>query len=153
MNPSRDEQTAALIGRIRVLLGEQLEELVQPRANRLYLTVKAAHIKEAARLFSGQLHARLQTASAVDAPHRIEILYHWAFDCLALVVTVRTFMDREQPVIATISDVCPAAEWIEREMAELMGIEFQGHPDMRHLLLREDWPQGKYPLRRDYRKE
>ena len=46
-----------------------------------------------------------------------------------------------------------AAEWIEREMWELLGISFRDHPDLRHLVLQDDWPEGKYPLRRDYRKE
>jgi Ni,Fe-hydrogenase III component G len=40
--------------------------------------------------------------------------------------------------------------WIEREMNELLGIEFEGHPDMRRLLLAKEWPEGVYPLRTDY---
>ena len=47
--------------------------------------------------------------------------------------------------------LCPAAEWIEREMWELLGIDFKNHPDMRHLLLDDDWPEGNYPLRRSVR--
>ncbi len=35
-------------------------------------------------------------------------------------------------------------------MWELLGIRFRNHPDLRHLLLGDDWPEGKYPLRRDY---
>ena len=83
----------------------------------------------------------------------MEILYHWALDASGLVVTVRTHVDRNQPEIASIVAICPAAEWIEREMWELLGISVQDHPDLRHLLLQDDWPQGKYPLRRDYRKD
>jgi NADH-quinone oxidoreductase subunit C len=95
----------------------------------------------------------LQTASAVDGPRQIEILYHWALDSVGLIISVRTRIDRNQPEIASITDICPAAHWIEREMWELMGISFQGHPDLRHLLLTDDWPKGKFPLRRDFRKE
>jgi NADH:ubiquinone oxidoreductase subunit C len=51
----------------------------------------------------------------------------------------------------TAIEVMYAAEWIEREMWELLGIRFRNHPDLRHLLLSDDWPEGKYPLRRDYR--
>ena len=83
----------------------------------------------------------------------MEILYHWALDRLGMVVTVRTRIDREQPKIASITSICPAAEWIEREMWELLGITFHDHPDLRHLVLKDDWPEGKFPLRRDYRKE
>ena len=53
----------------------------------------------------------------------------------------------------SIAPFCRAAEWIEREMWELLGIRFRNHPDLRHLLLDDDWPEGQYPLRRDYRAE
>jgi len=43
-----------------------------------------------------------------------------------------------------------AANWVEREINELLGISFTGHPDMRKLLLPDDWPEGVYPLRADY---
>jgi NADH-quinone oxidoreductase subunit C len=46
--------------------------------------------------------------------------------------------------------MCPAAEWIEREMWELLGIKFLGHPDLRHLLLSDDWPEDNFPLRRNH---
>ena len=59
-------------------------------------------------------------------------------------------MGHEQPQLESIAEMCPAAEWIEREIWELLGICFRNHPDMRHLLLSEDWPEGSYPLRRDY---
>ena len=145
---TRDEA----IFRIESALEDRLLKLQQPSRNRVYLDVDSQAVPETARVMSGDLEARLQTASAVDGPTKIEVLYHWALDHLALVVTVRTRIDRDHPEIASITPICPSAEWIEREMWELMGIVFTDHPDLRHLVLQDDWPEGQFPLRRDYRK-
>lgn len=137
--------------RIEAVLGERIVGLKQPSERRLWVEVAAEVIPDATRLLYDELGARLQTASATDGPREMEILYHWALDALGLLVVIRTRIDRDRPEIASITGICPAAEWIEREMWELLGIQIQGHPDLRHLLLQDDWPEGNFPLRREDR--
>ena len=61
---------------------------------------------------------------------------------------VKVALDAQDPHVRTVSDVWPAANWLEREVWDLFGIAFDGHPDPRRLLMPEDW--DGYPLRKDY---
>ena len=142
-----------IILRIKEKLGGKIVQWTDKSPRRIYMEVKPEDIPETSRYLFRDLEARLSIATGTDTPAAIEVLYHWAFDQCDLMFTVRTKLDREKPVIESIAHICKGAEWIEREMWELLGINFKNHPDMRHLLLADDWPEGKYPLRRDYVKE
>lgn len=61
---------------------------------------------------------------------------------------VKVYVDRSDPRIPSVMDLWPAADWHEREAYDLMGITFEGHTDLRRILLPEDW-EG-HPLRKDY---
>ena len=140
----------ALLRSLRDELGERARGFEERSERRVFIAVAPEDVVPATRFFCEQLGARFQTATGVDTPAGFEILYHWAFDRPGCVVSLRTLLPRDEPEIESIANVCSAAEWIEREMWELLGIRFRNHPDMRHLLLSDDWPEGKYPLRRDY---
>ncbi len=137
--------------RIKAVLGERLITMHDKSARRVFIEVLPRDVTDTSRLMIDGLQARFQIATGVDTPNAIEVMYHWALDHLACLITVRTRLDREDPEIDSITPFCPAADWIEREIWELLGVRFRNHPDLRHLLLSDDWPEGKYPLRRDYR--
>ena len=61
---------------------------------------------------------------------------------------VKVKLDRENPEVASLCGLWPGANWHEREAYDMYGIRFDGHPDLRRILLPEDWPG--YPLRKDY---
>ena len=142
----------AAISRIKEALGDRSLSIDEKSARRVFIEVMPSDVPGLTRLMLEGLQARFQIASGVDTPTAIEVLYHWALDRSACVITVRTRLDRENPEIESIAPICPGAEWIEREMWELLGIQFRNHPDLRHLLLSDDWPEGKFPLRRDYQR-
>jgi len=141
-----------IITKIREGLGASLLSLEQKSARRVYINIPPEAVREASRLMLETLAARFQIATGVDTRDGIEVMYHWALDGDGLVVTIRTVVGHEKPELDSIALFCVAAEWIEREMWELLGIHFRDHPDMRHLLLSDDWPEGKYPLRHDYQR-
>lgn len=92
----------------------------------------------------------LSLLSAVDYMEKgFQVVYH-LLSLLAnkkLVVKVDV-PDREQPTVPSITSIWPTADFHEREAWDLMGIKFEGHPNLRRILLREDWVG--HPLRKDY---
>jgi NADH:ubiquinone oxidoreductase subunit C len=138
------------VERIIEALGERALELVHKSERRVYIDIAPETLVEASRMMLEEIGARLQTATGMDTPAGIEVMYHWALDEEDCLVTLRVTVGHEAPALDSLAVMYPAADWIEREMWELLGIEFKGHPDMRHLLLDDAWPEGNYPLRRGY---
>jgi Ni,Fe-hydrogenase III component G len=136
------------INRIRGALGEHILAFTQKSRRRACIDIAPETVHEASSVMFEEIGARLQIATGVDTPAGIEVMYHWALDGEDCVVTVRATVDRNDAVLESIAEMCPAAEWIEREIWELLGVEFEGHPDLRHLLLDDSWPEGNYPLRK-----
>ena len=96
------------------------------------------------------MRARFNIASGVDGRNQMEILYHFTLEDINLVISLRVLLAKTKLEIASLTSVFTAAQWIEREIYELLGINFVGHPKLKRLLLPEDWPEGVHPLRKDY---
>jgi NADH-quinone oxidoreductase subunit C len=79
---------------------------------------------------------------------RFEVVYILVSIAHVSRLRLRVRVDAAPPVLSTVSPVWPAANWLEREVWDLFGIDFAGHPDLRRLLTPEDW-EG-HPLRKDY---
>ena len=67
-----------------------------------------------------------------------------------LMKVIESSVPAAEPTYASVTRVTPAAAWYEREAFDLFGLYPIGHPDLRPLVLHEDWPQDVYPLRKDY---
>jgi NADH-quinone oxidoreductase subunit C len=79
---------------------------------------------------------------------RFELNYHLLSLSRRQVLRLRTRVPGNDPVIQSVVPVWPTANWHEREIFDLFGIRFEGHPDLRRILLPDDW-EG-HPLRKDY---
>lgn len=73
-----------------------------------------------------------------------------ALDRVGAYVLVEVRSGAVRPSIPSITPVMPAANWAEREARDMLGIEFDGHPEPVRLILPDDWPEGVYPLRKDF---
>lgn len=88
--------------------------------------------------------------TAVDRPEEglFEVAYHLFSMDAHHELLLKTRVPRDDPRIASVTPIWPGANWHEREAYDLFGILFDGHPDLRRIMMTDDW-QG-YPLRKDY---
>ena len=116
--------------------------------------VSRDHVPAAARALRDQpalAFTFLSELTAVDfwpKEPRFEVVYVLVSIAHRLRLRMKVRLPSDDPHLTTVSDVWPAANWLEREVWDLFGIAFDGHPDPRRLLMPEDW-QG-FPLRKDY---
>jgi len=126
-------------------------DFLDKSASRFYIEIKPESLKRIAEHVFKGLGARFNTASGVDARYHTEVLYHFTLEEINLLVSLRVKLAKDKPEIDSLAPMFKGANWIEREMHEMLGINFMGHPDLRRLLLPDAWPEGIYPLRCDYK--
>jgi NADH-quinone oxidoreductase subunit C len=78
----------------------------------------------------------------------VEVVYHFFSYVHRHDLTVKIDLPRDKPVVPSVAALWPSANWQEREQFDLLGVEFTGHPDLRRILLPEDWVG--HPLRKDW---
>jgi len=125
-----------------------LLSVAMPRVRKVSAEIAPATIKKAAETLLGN-GARFIIIAAVDAGLDVDLLYH--FDLAGKVVVLKVKLGKENPEIDTIADLSPAAEWAEKEAAELCGVRFKGHPKPGHLVLSDKFPKGTFPLGKPFK--
>ena len=141
----------AVINDLKEKLKSDILSFMEKSPKRIYIGIKPESIRKVAQTVFKDMGARFNIASGIDGRDGMEILYHFAFDEIGLIVSFRVKLDKTNLEIDSLATLFEAANWIERELNEVLGIRFRGHPDMRRLLLPDNWPEGVYPLRRDYK--
>jgi len=86
--------------------------------------------------------------AGVDQLTHLESVYHLYSFATNTYLELHVQVPRDKATCPTVSDVWPSADWHERESWDMVGIKYEGHPDLRRILLKDDWIG--HPLRKDY---
>ena len=138
-----------LSGRL-VAIKDKLTSTEETAENRVFLVCESENSYAVNKFLFEDLGLRFIIITGIDSDDCFEALYHFSNDETGCIVTVKAFIrDRENPAIESITPFLPGAEWIEREVRDILGIDFINHPNLKRLILADDWPEGVYPLRKD----
>jgi NADH-quinone oxidoreductase subunit C len=131
---------------------DRLLGLERKAPNRVFLPCEAERVLEVCQFLFQELGLRFVISTGIDAQDGFEVLHHFSHDESGCLVTVKALVrDREAPALDSITPLIPGAEWLEREIHDLLGIQFRNHPNLQRLILHDDWPAGVYPLRKETR--
>jgi len=131
--------------------GSVLIDVYEHNERRVYITVDKKDIPDICKFMFKDLGGRLAIVTSTDTRSGIELLYHFMFIKEHQLITVKTKVKKPLPEIETISHIMNSANWIEREIFDILGVKFKNHPDPRRLLMADKWPEGVYPLRCDFK--
>ncbi len=142
---------AEILKQVNKNLGKLALEVTGATEKEAYVLIPAEKVTDAARILFVEMRARFAIVTGLDTRDAIELLYHFCFDQQSYVVTLKALVAKPACEVESITPVVPAAEWIEREIHDLLGVKFKNHPNLKRLILSDDWPEGVYPLRKEYR--
>ncbi len=119
--------------------------------NELTLTIAPEQIRAAAETVKNAGYNFFEDLTAVDwfpSSPRFQLSYHILSHTYKERIRLRVMLEEESPAVETITPVWPSANFYEREVFDLFGIRFEGHPNLRRIMMPDDW-KG-HPLRKDY---
>jgi NADH-quinone oxidoreductase subunit C len=158
MKKSLSDRAAVLEGlpehpAVKALLAWSAEGLVDAKfdLSELTLTVAPADIVPALRALQAAGYNAFEDMTAVDwfpAEPRFQLSYHILAHQYRERVRLRAMVNGSEPAVESATVVWPGANYYEREVFDLFGVRFEGHPNLRRILMPEEWVG--HPLRKDY---
>ncbi len=136
------------------LLRPWAQEITRPEEGRAEVVLDSADLLAAVETLHGVRWGHLTSITGLDPgveTGQLEVLYHFRHG--AAVAGLRVRIPRDSASVPSICDVIPSASFMERETSELFGVEVVGMPPHGRLFLADDWPEGVYPLRKDFEPE
>src|SRR5438045_4657945 len=132
-------------------LGEKIQNKTEFRGETTY-TISPSDLREVTKLCHDELSFDyLIDITSIDnfgEEPRFEIVYELYSMTLAIHLRLKLRVSEESGEVETVSDIWPTANWHEREIYDMMGLRFRGHPALRRILMCEGYPY--FPLRKDF---
>ena len=129
-------------------LGEKILQIQTLQPGKVFIRVNAEVHRDALEIMLEEdENVGISAITGVDLGKAIELMYH--IRIRGTIVTIRTEVPKEDANIKSITDLIPGANFHEREVSDLFGVAFEGHPNPRRLVLSESWPKNLFPLRKE----
>jgi NADH-quinone oxidoreductase subunit C len=158
LKPTLADKAAVLAGlpehpALKAILAWNPDALVDARfdRNELTLTIAPEQICAALAAVQGAGYNFFEDLTAVDwfpASPRFQLSYHILSHAFKEHIRLRTMLDGTDPSVESITSIWSGANFYEREVFDLFGIRFEGHPNLRRIMMPDDW--NGHPLRKDY---
>ena len=126
-------------------------EIAVKNQKRMIITIRPDSIVNVAGYLYRTEGFRFIIASALHTKKGFEIHYHFSEDAVGLILNIHVILDKDNPQIESLSNMFNASNWIEREIHELLGINFLNHPNQEKLISEGNWAEGVYPLRKEFK--
>jgi NADH-quinone oxidoreductase subunit C len=140
-----------LLASLSKLFGAKLQNKTEFRGETTY-TILPSDLREVAKFCRDELSFDyLIDITSVDnfgEEPRFEIVYELYSMTLAIHLRLKLRVSEDEGAVDTVSDIWPTANWHEREIYDMMGIKFNGHPDLRRILMWDGYPF--FPLRKEF---
>ena len=149
MSGSTEEQE--LVNDLKQRFGSEVAETLIQRPRRVFITITSDALIEVMSYVSQKGYRHVSTITGLDLGQSLSVIYHLIEG--NVVLSLKTVVPKSDPKLSTIVNIIPGAELYEREIHDMFGVVFQGHPDLSPLILPEKWPAGLYPLRKEWKVE
>ncbi|HXA09272.1 MAG TPA: NADH-quinone oxidoreductase subunit C [Chthoniobacterales bacterium] len=140
-----------LLASLAKLFGAKILEQIEFRGETTFV-IAAGDIREIAKFCKEELSFDyLLDISSVDHfgdEPRFEVVYELYSMTLSIHLRLKLRVPEDDPAVDTVSDIWPTANWHEREIYDMMGLRFNGHPDLRRILMWDGYPY--FPLRKEF---
>ncbi|HSR58223.1 MAG TPA: NADH-quinone oxidoreductase subunit C [Candidatus Binataceae bacterium] len=140
----------AIYSQVKERFGDRILEIVEKKPDP-FMVVEPTAIVEVCRVLKEDPAFAmdcLSNESGVDYRDRCEVVYHLFSYRHRHQAVLKVKLPRENPTVETLENLWKSANWMEREIFDLVGVNFEGHSDLRRILMPEDWPG--HPLRKDF---